>query len=155
MIQAPRRGQGDDAPYMPPPASYEEEPEGARPKKKAKYVPKDQYALPALEGSLQDKVEAQAEADPRVATEAEWRDFLDDLRPEDLDIESPMFADLPTELKYEIIGDLRCACLPSSCSTISGRRTGSRVDRQTDDESRPCAIRRRRSTFRKLRSPIS
>lgn len=69
-----------------------------------KYVPKDQYALPSLEGTLESRAKP---SDPRLATEAELRDFIDEMRPEDFDIDSDFFGNLPTEVKYEIIGDLR------------------------------------------------
>ncbi|TKA57459.1 hypothetical protein B0A53_00688 [Rhodotorula sp. CCFEE 5036] len=67
-------------------------------------VLRDDYALPRIEGPLESRAKP---SDPRIATEAELRDFLDDLRPEDLDLNSKFFGDLPTEVKYEIIGDLR------------------------------------------------
>lgn len=45
--------------------------------------------------------------DPRLATEEELRLFIEEMRPEDFDINSPAFRELPTEIQYEIIGDLR------------------------------------------------
>lgn len=45
--------------------------------------------------------------DPRLATEDELRDFIEHMRPEDFDVTSPEFRELPTEVQYEIIGDLR------------------------------------------------
>lgn len=45
--------------------------------------------------------------DPRLATEEELRSFIEEMRPEDLDINSPAFRELPTEVQYEIVGDLR------------------------------------------------
>lgn len=45
--------------------------------------------------------------DPRLATEDELRAFIEEMRPEDFDITSPEFRELPTEVQYEIIGDLR------------------------------------------------
>ncbi|GAA6054227.1 hypothetical protein JCM3770_001401 [Rhodotorula araucariae] len=65
---------------------------------------RDEYALPRIEGPLESRAKM---SDPRIATEEELRDFIDDLRPEDLDIESEFFSTLPTEVKYEILGDLR------------------------------------------------
>lgn len=65
---------------------------------------RDDYALPKIEGPLEKRAKM---SDPRIATEEELREFIEDLRPEDLDIESDFFAGLPTEVKYEIIGDLR------------------------------------------------
>lgn len=69
-----------------------------------KYIAKDQYALPALEGSLQSRAKT---SDPRIATEDELRDFIEDMRPEDFDMESEYFGNLSVEAKYELIGDLR------------------------------------------------
>ncbi|KAI0766735.1 hypothetical protein BC629DRAFT_1583625 [Irpex lacteus] len=48
-----------------------------------------------------------AAPDPRLATEEELRDFIEDMKPEDFDVTSPAFRELPTEVQYEIIGDLR------------------------------------------------
>ena len=45
--------------------------------------------------------------DPRLATEDELRAFIDEMKPEDFDVTSPAFRELPTEVQYEIIGDLR------------------------------------------------
>lgn len=45
--------------------------------------------------------------DPRMATEEELRDFIEDLRPEDLDVDAEWFHGLSTEVQYEILGDLR------------------------------------------------
>lgn len=70
--------------------------------KKTKYVPKDQYQLPPLTTRTPPK-----ESDHRLATEEELSDFIDQMKPEDLDINSPHFQALSTEMKYEIIGDLR------------------------------------------------
>lgn len=69
-----------------------------------KYVAKDQYALPSLDGTLSSRAKT---SDPRIATEAELRTFIDEMRPEDFDIDSAFFGNLPIEVKYEIIGDLR------------------------------------------------
>lgn len=72
--------------------------------KKKKYVHKDQYALPVIEGPISSRG---APSDPRLATEAELRSFIEDMRPEDFDMDSEFFQNLPVEAKYEIIGDLR------------------------------------------------
>ncbi|GAA5979539.1 hypothetical protein JCM11641_005427 [Rhodosporidiobolus odoratus] len=65
---------------------------------------RDEYALPNIDGPLEARAKA---ADPRIATEEELREFIEDLRPEDLDVNSSFFGNLPTEVKYEILGDLR------------------------------------------------
>ncbi|KAH9813530.1 PIN domain-like protein [Melampsora americana] len=69
---------------------------------KSKYVPKDQYQLPPITRRTPPK-----EVDHRLATEEELSQFIDQMKPEDLDINSPHFQALSTEMKYEIIGDLR------------------------------------------------
>lgn len=74
------------------------------PKKKKKDYHKDQYALPALDSDLASRAQLQ---DPRLATEEELRDFIEDLRPEDLDVDAEWFHGLSTEVQYEILGDLR------------------------------------------------
>lgn len=53
------------------------------------------------------KAAASAAPDPRLATEEEMRMFIEEMRPEDFDVSSPAFRELPTEVQYEIIGDLR------------------------------------------------
>lgn len=45
--------------------------------------------------------------DARLATEDELKQFIDEVHPEDIDIESPEFRALPTEVQYEIVGDMR------------------------------------------------
>ncbi|GAA5934057.1 uncharacterized protein JCM15063_000543 [Sporobolomyces koalae] len=73
-------------------------------KKARKEAMRDEYALPAIEGTLESRVKV---SDPRVATAEEFQDFINDLRPEDLDINSDFFGNLPPEVKYEILGELR------------------------------------------------
>lgn len=77
---------------LPPPPSL----------KPKRFIPKDQYALPTLEESLEARAGVH---DPRVATEEEQRDFLEDFLPEDLD--SELFLSLPIQEKYDIIGEMR------------------------------------------------
>ena len=45
--------------------------------------------------------------DVRLAAEEELRAFIEEMRPDDFDIISPAFRELPTEIQYEIVGDLR------------------------------------------------
>ncbi|KZV90865.1 PIN domain-like protein [Exidia glandulosa HHB12029] len=77
-------------------------------KKKHKFHDHDPYRLPEvdLEAAVVSATRA-AVPDPRLATEDELRDFIENMRPEDFDVTSPAFRELPTEVKYEIIGDLR------------------------------------------------
>ncbi|KAI5836392.1 hypothetical protein K523DRAFT_258483 [Schizophyllum commune Tattone D] len=75
---------------------------------KAKFRDHDIYKLPEvnLEAAIA-KASTTALPDPRLATEDELRTFIDEMRPEDLDVSSPAFRELPTEVQYEIVGDLR------------------------------------------------
>ncbi|GAA93747.1 uncharacterized protein L969DRAFT_92334 [Mixia osmundae IAM 14324] len=82
---------------------------------KKKYVHRDPYALPTLDEPLHAKATL---SDPRMATEDELRSFIDEMRPEDFDLGSPMFMNLPTEVKYEIIGDLRIRSRQSNHSRV-------------------------------------
>ncbi|KAI0367801.1 PIN domain-like protein [Pilatotrama ljubarskyi] len=95
------------------PAAKKSASEGAEPtppssKKKSRWHDHDPYKLPEVN---MDEVVAKATAsvapDPRLATEEELRTFIEEMRPEDFDVTSPAFRELPTEVQYEIIGDLR------------------------------------------------
>lgn len=80
----------------------------ASPSKKAKFYDHDPYHLPDVD--VEERLAQAARStvpDPRLATEAELRSFIEDMQPEDFDITSPAFLELPTEVQYEIIGDLR------------------------------------------------
>ncbi|KAF8206312.1 hypothetical protein K438DRAFT_1669146 [Mycena galopus ATCC 62051] len=75
---------------------------------KPKFHDHDPYRLPDidLEAAVAQATRAPV-PDPRLATEDELRDFIEDMRPEDFDVTSPAFRELPTEVQYEIVGDLR------------------------------------------------
>ncbi|KAJ7773400.1 hypothetical protein B0H16DRAFT_1512227 [Mycena metata] len=75
---------------------------------KPKFHDHDPYHLPDvdLEAAVAKATRA-AVPDPRLATEDELREFIEDMRPEDFDVTSPAFRELPTEVQYEIVGDLR------------------------------------------------
>lgn len=68
----------------------------------------DPYRLPDVD---MDAMVAQATRsklpDPRLATEDELRAFIEEMKPEDFDVNSDAFRELPTEVQYEIIGDMR------------------------------------------------
>jgi DNA excision repair protein ERCC-5 len=83
-------------------------PSGSPAKKKSKFYDHDPYRLPEvdLEAAVAQATRS-AMPDPRLATEEELRTFIEEMRPEDFDINSPDFRQLPTEIQYEIIGDLR------------------------------------------------
>ncbi|TYJ54137.1 hypothetical protein B9479_005235 [Cryptococcus floricola] len=75
------------------------------PEKRRKYFKKhDPYRLPETN---MPKVSTADKPDARLATEEELNQFIDDVNPEDIDVESDEFRALPTEVQYEIIGDLR------------------------------------------------
>lgn len=77
-------------------------------KKKGKFHDHDPYKLPEVDmGSVVGRLTQASAPDPRLATEEELREFIEDMRPEDFDVNSPAFRELPTEVQYEIIGDLR------------------------------------------------
>ncbi|KAH9846680.1 hypothetical protein C2E23DRAFT_907659 [Lenzites betulinus] len=76
--------------------------------KKSRWKDHDPYKLPDV--NMEEAVARAAAAvvpDPRLATEEELQTFIDEMRPEDFDVTSPAFRELPTEVQYEIIGDLR------------------------------------------------
>ncbi|KAF8969210.1 hypothetical protein BDZ97DRAFT_270879 [Flammula alnicola] len=76
--------------------------------KKSKFYDHDPYNVPQVDmGEAINKVTRSAAPDPRLATEDELRAFIEEMRPEDFDINSSAFRELPTEIQYEIIGDLR------------------------------------------------
>jgi DNA excision repair protein ERCC-5 len=77
-------------------------------KKKSHFHDHDPYRLPEV--NLEETISAATRStipDPRLATEDELRAFIDEMRPEDFDVTSPAFRELPTEVQYEIVGDLR------------------------------------------------
>jgi DNA excision repair protein ERCC-5 len=77
-------------------------------KSKNRWHDHDPYRLPDV--NLEERVAKAtrtAVPDPRLATEEELRAFIEEMRPEDFDVASPAFRELPTEVQYEIVGDLR------------------------------------------------
>jgi DNA excision repair protein ERCC-5 len=75
-----------------------------REERRKKFKKHDPYRLPEATipiASTADKPDA------RLATEEELKQFIDEVHPEDIDVESAEFRALPTEVQYEIIGDLR------------------------------------------------
>ncbi|KAH7913580.1 hypothetical protein BJ138DRAFT_1177958 [Hygrophoropsis aurantiaca] len=88
----------DKATHTSPPSS----------KKKTRFYDHDPYRLPEVD--LEERIAKATRSnapDPRLATEEELRTFIEEMRPEDLDVTSQAFRELPTEVQYEIIGDLR------------------------------------------------
>ena len=75
---------------------------------KSRWRDYDPYKLPDVDiKDVMAKATRARVPDPRLATEEELQAIIDHLRPEDLDMTSDAFRDLPTEVQYEIIGDLR------------------------------------------------
>ncbi|KAG2347803.1 PIN domain-like protein [Suillus weaverae] len=95
----------NSAPKTPAKKKAEETPSS---KKKARFYDHDPYRLPEvdLEERVAKATSSQA-PDPRLATEEELRTFIEEMRPEDFDVSSAAFRELPTEVQYEIVGDLR------------------------------------------------
>lgn len=96
----------NSAPKTPAKKKADETPPSS--KKKARFYDHDPYRLPEvdLEERVAKATSSQA-PDPRLATEEELRTFIEEMRPEDFDVSSPAFRELPTEVQYEIVGDLR------------------------------------------------
>ncbi|KZT41207.1 PIN domain-like protein [Sistotremastrum suecicum HHB10207 ss-3] len=74
--------------------------------KKNRWHDYDPYKLPNIDDGALSKPTQNA-LDPRLATEEELQNFINEMKPSDFDVTSPEFRALPTELQYEIIGDLR------------------------------------------------
>jgi len=87
-----------------PPVPEEEDELAAKRKRRDKHLKKDRYYLPE---ATVPSYSTEEKPDARLATEEELRQFIDDVHPEDIDVESAEFRALPTEVQYEIIGDLR------------------------------------------------
>ncbi|KAF8653599.1 hypothetical protein AX16_003843 [Volvariella volvacea WC 439] len=95
---------------------------------KNKFYDHDPYKLPAvdLEQVVADATRSSA-PDPRLATEEELQVFIEDMRPEDFDITSPEFRELPTEVQYEIIGDLRLKSRQTSYARLQNMLKNSKT----------------------------
>ncbi|KAG8970514.1 DNA repair protein rad2 [Tulasnella sp. 419] len=76
--------------------------------KRARWQDHDPYKLPEVDmDAMMAKATSSEFPDARLATEEELRAFIEEMRPEDFDVTSEAFRELPTEVQYEIIGDLR------------------------------------------------
>jgi DNA excision repair protein ERCC-5 len=76
--------------------------------KKNRFHDHDPYRLPDVDlETVVAQATRSAVPDPRMATEDELRAFIEEMKPEDFDVTSSAFRELPTEVQYEIIGDLR------------------------------------------------
>ncbi|KAJ7650180.1 hypothetical protein FB45DRAFT_819314 [Roridomyces roridus] len=95
---------------------------------KPKFHDHDPYRLPDLD--LEAAINSATRApvpDPRLATEDELREFIEDMRPEDFDITSPAFRELPTEVQYEIVGDLRLKSRQTSYARLQNMLKSART----------------------------
>ncbi|EIW84325.1 hypothetical protein CONPUDRAFT_100293 [Coniophora puteana RWD-64-598 SS2] len=95
--------------------------------KKNRFHDYDPYRLPDVDLSarIADKARAGGGApDPRLATEDELRAFIEEMRPEDIDVASPAFRELPTEVQYEIVGDLRLRSRQTSHARLQAMLRG-------------------------------
>jgi len=90
-------------------------------KTKNRFYDHDPYRLPEVNMEEQVAKATRTHApDPRLATEEELRTFIEEMRPEDFDVTSPAFRDLPTEVQYEIVGDLRLKSRQTSYKRLQG-----------------------------------
>jgi DNA excision repair protein ERCC-5 len=97
-------------------------------KSKNRWHDHDPYRLPEV--NLEKRVaEATRSAlpDPRLATEEELRAFIEEMRPEDFDVTAPAFRELPTEVQYEIVGDLRLKSRQTSYKRLQNMLKKSRT----------------------------
>lgn len=91
-----------------PAKSKDTQPSPASSTKKSRFRDHDPYKLPEVNLDEQvAKVTRTRVPDARLATEEELRTFIEEMRPDDFDVTSPVFRELPTEVQYEIVGDLR------------------------------------------------
>ncbi|KAL4258482.1 XPG/RAD2 endonuclease family protein [Pleurotus pulmonarius] len=95
---------------------------------KKKFYDYDPYKLPEVDLSDVISKATQSNApDPRLATEDELQAFIEDMRPEDFDVTSPAFRELPTEVQYEIIGDLRLKSRQTSYNRLQNMLRSART----------------------------
>ena len=75
--------------------------------------------------------------DPRLATEEELAAFIEEMRPEDFDVTSPAFRELPTEVQYEIIGDMRLKSRQTSYKRLQKMLRNARTPLDFSKEGSP------------------
>jgi DNA excision repair protein ERCC-5 len=103
--------------------------------KKYEWRDHDPYKLPDVDLSAKiaaatrdtDENGSMRNVDPRLATEEELRHFIETMRPEDFDAASPAFRELPTDVQYEIIGDLRLKSRQTSHTRLEKMLSSSRT----------------------------
>lgn len=97
-------------------------------KSKNRWHDHDPYRLPEV--NLEKRVAEATRSvvpDPRLATEEELRAFIEEMRPEDFDVTAPAFRELPTEVQYEIVGDLRLKSRQTSYTRLQNMLKKSRT----------------------------
>jgi DNA excision repair protein ERCC-5 len=110
------------------PSSTSSKEDSAKKAKRAKWQDHDPYKLPDLDlETTIANLTTSANPDPRLASEAELLNFIEEMRPEDFDITSPAFRELPTEVQYEIIGDLRLKSRQTSFKRLRGMLKSSKT----------------------------
>ncbi|TIB09096.1 hypothetical protein E3P92_03590 [Wallemia ichthyophaga] len=85
----------------------------------------DPYELPAAPQRPKSSI-----PDPRLATEDELRDFISTMKPSDFDTTSDAFKQLPPEVQYELIGDMRLKSRSTSFSRLENmlRKSSTAID---------------------------
>ena len=74
---------------------------------KPRFYDHDPYHLPDMDFDSMITEASRSALDPRLATVEEMHSFISEMAPSDFDLTSEAFRSLPTEVQYEIIGDLR------------------------------------------------
>ena len=74
---------------------------------KPRFYDHDPYHLPDMNFESKIAEASRSALDPRLATVEEMHSFISEMAPSDFDLTSEAFRSLPTEVQYEIIGDLR------------------------------------------------
>ncbi|KAG6374398.1 hypothetical protein JVT61DRAFT_4435 [Boletus reticuloceps] len=113
------------------PTKKKEAPVSPPSSKKNRFHDHDPYKLPEVDMQEQVAKATRTHApDPRLATEEELRAFIEEMRPEDFDVASPAFRELPTEVQYEIVGDLRLKSRQTSYKRLQNmlRKTTTPLD---------------------------
>ena len=93
-----------------------------REERRKKFKKHDPYKLPEAD---MPTVSTDTRPDARLATEAELQQFIDEVQPSDIDVESAEFRALPTEVQYEIIGDMRIRSRQQSGKRLADMLRGS------------------------------
>ena len=74
---------------------------------KPRFYDHDPYRLPDMDFESKVAEASRSALDPRLVTAEEMQSFISEMAPSDLDLTSETFRSLPTEVQYEIVGDLR------------------------------------------------